>query len=87
MKTTLIVISAVAGAMLAAAANAFSLPAHEPNGYRDTGCVEAEQKPIPGTNAFSNPTCKQNLGYSSTRFEADMNGDGIADDPGRVSDN
>ena len=68
MKTTLIVISAVAGAMLAAAANAFSLPAHEPNGYRDTGCVEAEQKPIPGTNAFSNPTCKQNLGYTSTRL-------------------
>ncbi len=41
-----------------AAAGPFGLPDHQPNGYRDTKCLEVEQKPVVGTNYFNNPTCR-----------------------------
>lgn len=39
----------------------FFLPDHEPNGWRDTGCVEAANVEITGKNGnvlyLNNPTC------------------------------
>lgn len=56
----------VAALILSTAANAF--PAHQQDGYRDTGCDPAQQVQVEGTNYFNNPTCKSVGGGGS--FEA-----------------
>lgn len=52
----------IAALMLGTAANAFSLPAHQQDGYRDTGCDPAQQVQIlndAGEYLYSNnPSCK-----------------------------
>lgn len=59
----LILSTTLALMLTTAAAMAFSFPAHEPDGYRDTGCVESERTEI--TNAAgeplytNNPTCPE----------------------------
>lgn len=51
----------IAALTLGTAANAFSLPPHEQDGYRDTGCDPAQQVQITneaGEYLYSNnPTC------------------------------
>lgn len=34
-----------------------TFPAHQADGYRDTGCVIDAQKQVVDTNYFNNPTC------------------------------
>ncbi len=51
----------IAALLLGTAANAFSLPAHQQDGYRDTGCDEAARVEIRNDAGellyTNNPTC------------------------------
>lgn len=71
----LILTTTLALLLSSAAAMALSFPAHEPDGYRDTGCVASERTDI--TNAAgkllysNNPTCPEgNDGHEVAEAEA-----------------
>jgi hypothetical protein len=74
-----------------AAAGPFGLPDHEPNGFRDTGCdasARVEIRNVKGDLLYvQNPTCKQNLGFASTRLDAGPDGVFGTGDDRYVSDN
>jgi hypothetical protein len=91
MTRLTLIASAIAFSAGVAAAGPFGLPDHEPNGFRDTGCDAAARVEIRNGKGdllyVQNPTCKQNLGFSSTRLDAGPDGTlGTADDR-YVSDN
>ena len=93
-KIITIIASALTGALLAAAAQA-ETPNRStmswPEFVEASGCVIVDKGGYSNLAAKDGGNCPfsvtQAFVGNYTRFEADMNGDGIADDPGYVSDN
>ena len=86
----LILSTTLAMLLTTAAAMAFSLPAHEPDGWRDTGCEEAANVYVKNAAGkvlyMNNPTCPD-LGGSgvdevSDEAPGDGDGDGGEEGPG-----
>lgn len=48
-----------------------TFPAHEQDGYRDTGCDPDQQVQVEGTNYFNNPTCPS-VGGSASGFTGQL---------------
>ena len=67
-----LIISTAAAMLIGTAASAgiFGLPAHQPDGFRDTGCDPDQQVAVEGTNYFNNPTCPDVRGARNADFVA-----------------
>lgn len=78
MKKIIALTSMLAGALLAAAANAgpFGLPDHEPDGYRDTGCDTAANVEVRNAKGdllyVNNATCPKMSGSTGEYVDGDM---------------